>query len=417
MSKQIVGIICLFLAGACGGCGAMQRDFVIVKDGTPNATIIIARAADLSGVKLGKAEEAYRNRALTVADAAKDLQSYIRKITGAELLIAYDDQDVQGNLILVGASRYTTELGLTNEDLADQEHIVRTTGRHLVLMGRDEPYELWVQRVRNATFTFQRGLLGPIATSQPVGTHYAVAEFLHRSCGVRWYFPGEIGEVVPNQSTLAIAPIDLRRTPSTRFRIVNRDLIPQKYYFEERLIQPGVSMWANAPHLADTAAWGRHLKIGGESFACNHSLYGYYEKFKDTHPEYWGPRGPKKERMLCLSEPGMLQQVVADARAFYDGQRTGQHQSDRFFSVVPMDNETWCQCDDCKPQYQVRRRESDGKEIILRSNYVWKFVAEVARQVSETHPDAVITNVAYRSYFEPPDADVVKLPDNVEVQI
>ena len=44
------------------------------------------------------------------------------------------------------------------------------------------------------------------------GTEYAVAEFLNR-LGVRWFMPGDFGEVVPKRTTLTVAEMDVRQKP------------------------------------------------------------------------------------------------------------------------------------------------------------------------------------------------------------
>ncbi|MHB8963788.1 MAG: hypothetical protein ACYC5K_11620, partial [Saccharofermentanales bacterium] len=68
----------------------------IVKNKTVNATIVIAKDA------LPK-----------VMNAASDLQTHIRKMTGAIVKIGYDDRDrTEGNFILVGRSKVTDSLGI-----------------------------------------------------------------------------------------------------------------------------------------------------------------------------------------------------------------------------------------------------------------------------------------------------------------
>lgn len=50
-----------------------------------------------------------------------------------------------------------------------------------------------------------------------VGTSYAIYELLHR-LGCRWFMPTELGEVVPDRPSLAVAEIDEKLAPATEAR-------------------------------------------------------------------------------------------------------------------------------------------------------------------------------------------------------
>src|SRR6185295_11887091 len=49
------------------------------------------------------------------------------------------------------------------------------------------------------------------------GTEFAVYEFLERQ-GVRWYMPGEFGELVPKQNTIRFADATIRQKPDFALR-------------------------------------------------------------------------------------------------------------------------------------------------------------------------------------------------------
>lgn len=63
-----------------------------------------------------------------------------------------------------------------------------------------------------------------------VGTLYGVIDFLEEECGVHWYLPGEIGEVVPIKSTIIISEISWRPRPWARHRFVVPRNYPQSHY-------------------------------------------------------------------------------------------------------------------------------------------------------------------------------------------
>lgn len=164
---------------------------MIVEDGKPTATIIV-RKADLD------------NAASKPAIAARELQTYVEKITGAKLPIVSDEVKVAGVRILVGASKATAERGLdipSGRTPAGREegYVYHSAGDTLVLAGNDaDPYH---------------------------GTEYAVYDFLDR-VGVRWYMPGEYGEVVPKRAGIVLETRDARLKPDFAMRTYWHNALP-----------------------------------------------------------------------------------------------------------------------------------------------------------------------------------------------
>jgi hypothetical protein len=182
------------LLAACCAIPA-PADLLLVENGQPRATIVVAQDV-LGAAPNDKALNVEQPRPVKVAAAAQDLQAYLEKMTGAKLPIVGDDQTPAGALILVGRSRLTAKhdhripAGLS--PTRDEEgYAILADGDTLVLAGNDEaPYH---------------------------GTEYAVAFFLHR-LGVRWYMPGDFGEVVPKQPTLRVKPSDEVSRPDFKMR-------------------------------------------------------------------------------------------------------------------------------------------------------------------------------------------------------
>jgi hypothetical protein len=162
---------------------AALADIVLVENGQPRATIVVAQAALTAIPELTDAKANPTTVADKAAWAVRDLQVYLEKISGAKLPIVGDDAPAQaGARILVGRSKLTVKYeakipsGLTN--LREEEgYAILTDGDTLVLAGNDTgPYH---------------------------GSEYAVSFFLDK-LGVRWYLPGDFGEVIPTQDTIKI---------------------------------------------------------------------------------------------------------------------------------------------------------------------------------------------------------------------
>ncbi|MCK4323923.1 MAG: hypothetical protein KAW89_05285, partial [Armatimonadetes bacterium] len=147
----------------------------IVQGGAPQATIVIAAEANDK-----------------VKTAAEDLQTYIEKMSGARLPLVTDQEDPDGPLILVGGSRLTRAMevkipsGLTPAR-REEGFVIDCRDDRLLLAGNDEwPYH---------------------------GTQYAVYDFLNR-LGVRWFMPGEYGEVIPQRKTITVGELNISEQPS-----------------------------------------------------------------------------------------------------------------------------------------------------------------------------------------------------------
>jgi len=186
----------LLLALALLGTAALA-DIVLVDNGQPRAVIVVTQAAAQAIPTLTDAKADAEAVADKVAWAARDLQIYIEKMSGAKLPIVTDDAPgAAGTRILVGRSKLTAKYdakipnGVTN--LREEEgYAILTDGATLVLAGNDtEPYH---------------------------GTEYAVSFFLDK-LGVRWYMPGDFGEVVPKQATITAGALSEVSQPDFKMR-------------------------------------------------------------------------------------------------------------------------------------------------------------------------------------------------------
>ena len=123
--------------------------------------------------------------------AAHELQTYIQKISGARLPIVDDAQNPAGPLILVGRGRLSDGLGVAIPggvtcSRREEGFVIMCKGDRLLLAGNnDGPYH---------------------------GTEYAVDDFL-RSLGVRWFMPGEFGEIVPHATTIRVPEQRVEKKP------------------------------------------------------------------------------------------------------------------------------------------------------------------------------------------------------------
>lgn len=347
--------------------------------------------------------------------AARELQHYIEKITGVRLPITTDHTTpFKGPKILVGESKLTRVLGLKKEDFQPQEYLIRTYGNILVLMGYDEPeygltdYEgtgLW----HNFT-NFYDWSLKP-ERCKKIGSVYAVDTFLEMFCGVRWYMPGEIGEVVPQKDIVTVRDLDIKRKPWTTFRAIYPPGILEPFHFigsgRKRLRIP-----ARELHL-----WLMRMKlVGVEAFNANHSLIApwFQKRFPDNKEIL--AKGYEHPTQLCLSSPQLLKIVLKDAEDYFAGKANYERSLGNYFCVMPHDTQQYCKCSEC--QKLIKSEEEAGGYgwwSDRSSNYVWGLVNRVAIELKKKYPDKWVSCCSYARYTLPPDN--IKLSDNIAVML
>ena len=248
------------------------------------------------------------------------------------------------------------------------------------------------------------GGVDPPEYFEPKGTLNATYDFLERFCRVRWYLPGELGTALPATKTLVVGGQDVKRKPAMEYLWIT----PTRLY---------VPTWDDPVSGLDVKLWKLRMRIGGVPYSCNHSFYGYYDRFLKTHPEWFAQGYDGRPPQMCFTNEGFRQNVAKEAREFFDGgpAKTGARAAGRFFGLVPMDNSSYCKCAACQSLKDPAEEDNPQFSNGLWSGYVWGFVNGVARKVRKTHPDSFLSALAYSKYAYYPKR--VKLEPNVAVQM
>ena len=428
----------LLALSVCGWMAARPAlaEAYLVKDGKPCADIVISEKPPRA-VKL----------------AASELQTYIEKISGAKLAITNaPGADVPAH-IYVGRSEGTDKLKITDEGLKHGAFKMVSGENWLVLLGHDSDYTppmpFW-DPGRNCGFGRSTNIseylkkewdpdLEARARQQGVnlegekwgspysddmhrqycrklgswhqdecGSLNAVYAFL-RGQGVRWYLPGELGEIVPKKTNLELLRMD--KTVRPDFAIRN----PSQYFKD----------WACSD--AYFYAGGKAEMLWQLRMGFNHapevigSTYGVgtggglccvigREETEQTHPEYYakktvGARG-RRDPLPCLSSPGLLASNVKYIRALFDF-----YGEPMVAVMMPDDYASTCQCELCKNKGTPER----GMEGSV-SDYVWDYVNRVAQELYKTHPDKKISGMACGAYLLPP-TKIDQLSPNIVVRM
>jgi len=324
------------------------------------------------------------------AFAAAELQKYVIKtVKGVNPLIknisAMPDRDDKKTVVFIlGHNRLTQAKGMEKDlkSLKPEGFIIKAfDGNTIILTGND-------------------GAGKPTDFQTETGTLFAVYTFLERFLGVRWVSPGEGGEVVREQETVALpGNIDITEEPDFAIRNI-------KYCFAKSI--PGET-------LEEFDLWKKRNKMGyvpkvafGHSYS-NHMKGNFHF---EAHPEYFalvaGKRRPvRKEAMgaqYCTTEPNVIDLFARDIIENSDKNRN-------LTSVSPNDGQGFCECPRCRA-LDVPGAEESGRY----SDRVYTFVNEVARRVKEKKPDTLLGMFAYTFYRKPP-VKTTKLEPNVVVAL
>lgn len=342
--------VAVALAVLCAPMTLAEAKVVLVKDGKPQASIVTA------------AQPSKNAQA-----AAEELQRYVEKMSSAKLPIVTDDNPPQGALVLVGPSKLTAAIkdvkiptGVTKK-LAEEGLVIFCKGDRLVLAGNDtEPY---------------------------MGTRYAVCELLNR-LGVRWFLPGDFGEVVPKLATIEVGEMNVSESPDFAVRDAwehGRDKMPAE--LREWKIHNKFN--------PDAAGW---IGVPGDS-----SVRAYLpaDLFK-AHPDWFALQkdGKRADGMPCMTNPDMI-------KHFIELIKKNAREGKRVSVIGADDGLPRCLCDNCKKLTSgfmgMAGNEPDPDYCASISQEWFTFIDTILDEVNKEFPEHTISTNGYANRDIPPE--------------
>lgn len=365
--------------------------------------------------------------------AADELQYFIAKATGATLPIYTESNKPSGPAVWLGNCRASRQLDVDTATLAPNGFVMVAEGSDLFLFGDDSDGAVIGTPGHEQSITFNM---------TRVGTLFAVYEFLERFMGVRWLWPGELGEVVPSQAAVSIA--DLREI-----------VLPQRQYtrWRDYSFVNGTAGWSDPAvrtrFLREQSIWlRRHRFAMGSETGAGHAFQQYWDRFSDSHREYFNllPDGRRdidptsaevphhNHISMCVSQPQLWRQIVSDWQErrspgshiinccendtlgrctcpnclAWDAAPAGDAELLRRFSIS-----TTCPLD-CTPapaelvsyqQAETLFEAVDPRWVLylgsLSDRYA-RFYLSVQQEAAQIDPDAIIVAYAYANYCQPP---------------
>lgn len=348
------------------------------------------------------------NRVL--AFAAAELQHFLKQGAGINAPVVKAPTGGKIALIL-GDNALSRAAGMDVKKLATEGFFIKRSGNHIFLLGEDDPdadprknrWRMWMKR----------------------GTLTAVYDFLERFAGVRFYFPGEMGTVVPRSKGLKLpAVIDIIDRPD----LVTRENYsgPKSVWYEKNDTYMGSLKGYNLSFLRQ--------RYSNQAIPFGHGL-AYLDligRYSKKHPEYFAlmPDGNRyitpgltHPGHICYSS-GLLEEIYKDVTAFLTG-KPAQSRGLKswsinfgrrpYVSVMPQDWLYWCCCKACaKIAPGARVYEKDPKAAQAICNFMWKHTADVANRLKKDKIEGVVTQMAYGCLDRLPECDI---PENVAIQL
>lgn len=336
--------------------------------------------------------------------AAEELAGYIEKVTGARPAVLHGQPSpMPDRAIWVGYQPALHELfpDIDFEFKHPEEILIANNGKHLVIAGRDrwDPQHMTTQDRRG------REIVG---IQQEYGSVNAIYTFIQDGLGVRWLWPGEMGEDVLPQKTIALDPFVYRYHPQFR----SRHLLFMMYTLQKQI---------------NGYEWTRYQRLQFDSLDFNpgHPFSDWWDRFHETHPEYLalqpdGSRGGQAGRTakLCMSNPAVWQQWLSDV-----DEALKRDPNQKVFGANPNDGWTYgyCTCDNCKawdhPDARTFHyfRKGKARQYVAMTDRQITFANTLARLLRQRYPDKdlMVSAMAY-GVSRPPPLGVVP-DDNVLV--
>ena len=344
-----------------------------------------------------------------VVFAAGELQKFLEQSFKTSVPIVSAPSKNKTSIIL-GNNSYSRQAGIAINKLPRDGFVIKSTGKNIFIAGKDN------KRI-NPERSLKTGAWGQLFER---GTLFGVYDFLERFIGVRFYFPGKNGTIVPKHNSLKIASMDIVEMPDYQQRKIS--WYSGKWYEgknRDKLVHPGKNLNYY------------RLRMSTSLIPNCHGLarLGYLRRFGKTHPEYFAMMSNgKRHNNPALPHPGQLcyssnvrEQIYKDAKAFLSGESAKEAGilTERFgycwdqsgfqkgyFNIMPQDSFFKCNCAKCQKHFP--------KGSQATSDFIWNFVREVALKLKKDKVPGYLTMMAYTPYRDLPN---VELPDNILVMV
>ena len=330
--------------------------------------------------------------------AAQEMTNFLSRAFGSVVPVRTKLDPAKTSIVL-GTNTWSVAAGIDVAKLPQDGFAMRTKGNAVFIAGADANHN-------------------PLKTQAERGTLFGTYEFLEKYVGCRFYFPGELGEVVPRRDSFEVPETDAVGAP----------------VLTERHFSDHTGEWFDPDAKAKMydSLLRLRLRMQTRNVPCCHGLrfFRYVQRFGETHPEYFqmkkdGTRDIRdtrtpplhKNNKFCFSS-GLREEIYQDARAYLTGQppesrglkKWGNNcRYGEYVDIMPEDGTVHCCCPDCTNAYaKAKDPKSESNEL------VWGYTIDIAERLKREGVKGMVTQMAYGAYRNVPER---KMPDNIYVTV
>lgn len=356
--------LCALLFITHPASAAEDQQLTLVRDGTAESVIVFPKGKrTMTPGKMGEK---------SLWQVVLDFQKTLEKISGAKIpIVSPEEAPSEGTRIYIGEAVPETLRRGEDKEMDPRGYWIIAGPDALILRGKTEG-----------------------------GTINALYGFLQDKLGVRWFFPSDLFEVIPKQSTVSIPFGEQMFNPSFKGGMfvnssgVNRD--PELW--DERMRR-------------DIGAW-RYQAPGVENLyrILDPDIYG------KSHPEFYALLNGQRvvpahndgnAAQPCLSNPQLVEEVIKYIRQYFD-----ETPEALMVSISENDSDLWCECDKCRAMDFPPLEKADG--AVQHSDRFFAFANKVASAIAESHPGRMVGALAYLGTVTPPK-NIEKLEPNIVI--
>jgi hypothetical protein len=407
-------LVLLGLALALGAVRAWANDAVPeclrVKDLTPVQALATPVHAPITlvrdGVAAAKVYVADPAPSANLDRLVKELVTVVKLSSGADLEVVRELPPADMPTIVIGDCDAARAAGIDAAKIPIEGFVVKTAPNRVFLAGSTQPLPPGSDRW--STWTND-------------GTAWAVADFLERFVGVRWYWPAELGgrSITPG-ATLAIPPIHYSDQPVFRqrqfFPNYGWKLPQQARWFDKEPLPfaPGaipdgvaeVAMPTYLPLVRNGNSWPYLIKVHEPQ----NLWHGHSGEWLEAHKVMFAVKadGSRNFSMFCYSALETFAFVVDGCERVWSKGGEGGGASwvtATCVTVSPADAALDCYCPACR-----ETMAKGGASLVMGL-----FVKRMCEEVKKRWPDKKVIYLPYWNYQKCPDS--VQFPDNLTVMV
>ena len=341
----------------------------------------------------------------TLKRLVDEMVEVVRLSNGAKLERVNEPPAADRPAIVIGDCEQSRKAGIDAAKIPVEGFVVKTAANRVFLVG--------------STKALPPGS-NPWARWSNEGTAWAVADFLERLVGVRWYWPTELGgRCITESASLVVPPLHYSDQPVFRLREYhppNGWKLPataRSYDKEPLPFPPGaipegvqtVNMHTYLPLVRGGCSWPYKVK-------CHSPRRAEFEReFREENKEMFslnkdGARDPKA---ICYSSPKTLEFLLDGCERVWDKGGGATWVTSTCVTVSPLDSPVVCRCPACQETFA----KGGGTHIGGTSLIMATFVKRMCEAVKQRWPDKKVIYLPYWNYDE--CRKEVQYPDNLVV--